>query len=351
MEAIVLTGRNQFEYRDNQTVPRPGPDEVRLRVLAAGICGTDVHITQGDESILSMIKPPVILGHEFCGEVEAVGAQVRNLKVGDYVSSEMHLVCKQCPACKDSKFHACQFTKVQGIHQDGAFASFVVVPAWNVVKLPRSIPIKVGAILDALGNAVHTTCKTNLRDRSVTIIGYGPIGAMSTEIANFCEASHIYIVDVNDQALARAQHWVEMRKIQDRVTLINAAKTNAIEEIRDLTKGGSDVGLEFSGAASGINTVFGATRAGGEVSLLGIPKDKDVLIKDYGSNIIWKGLTIHAIIGREIFKTWDTMIGLIGRGLDVSPIITGEYPLKEFASGIEKFRLGEEQKVVLYPAQ
>lgn len=349
MQGIVITGPGKFEYQTGLPVPVPGPGEVRLKVLAAGICGTDIHIARGDESLMSLISPPMILGHEFCGEVDAFGKDVNGFKVGEYVSAEMHEVCYKCRACRDKKYHACEGTKIHGLQLNGAFADFVVVSATNVVKLPASIPVKVAAVMDALGNAVHTVCKTDTRDRDVAIIGYGPIGAMAAEVAIFGNTAHLYIIDINKRALERAKLWVEARKLSSRVTVLDGSSGDCDRHILELSKGGCDAALDFSGAPSGINMALNITRAGGEVALLGIPKQSDITLRDYGKNVIMKGLTMHGVIGREMFGTWTRMIEMLGKGLDIGGLITGEYPLKDFATGLRRFAEGEEQKVVLYP--
>ncbi len=349
MQGIVITGPGTFEYRTDLPDPIPGPGEVRIRVSAAGICGTDVHIVRGDESLVKMLHPPVILGHEFCGKVDSWGSGVSGFTAGEYVTAEMHQVCSHCRACRDGKYHACEATKIQGLHANGAFADYVIVPATNVVKLPSSIPVKVGAILDALGNAVHTVSKTEVKGKIVAIIGYGAIGAMACEVARFLQASHIYIVEVNKRCLDRASAWIAREKLESLVTVVNGKLAHAREEIVRLSSGGCDVSLEFSGAPGGINTALHITRAGGSVSLLGIPNDTDVIVKDYGRNVIMKGLTIHGVIGREMYGTWKQMISMIEQGLDISPLITLEIPLREFANGLKRVADREEQKVILIP--
>jgi len=351
MQGIVVTGPAQFEYRTDLKVPEPGPGEVQIKVIAAGICGTDAHIVSGDETLTSMMTPPVTIGHEFCGEIESWGAGVSGFVQGQYVTAEMHFVCGKCAACSDGKSHACQNTRNGGIHCDGAFADYVVVPASNVIALPDSIPVKVGAIMDALGNAIHTVCKSEINGRYVSLVGYGPIGAMGAEVAMFCGAAHLCIVDINKRALSRANHWAETRGLTERVTVIDAGAFDPVAAIKNVTNGGAGVSLDFSGAEEGINTAIAGTRSGGEVSLLGIPKENDIVIKNYGQEVIWQGLTLHGIIGREMYGTWRRMIQLLGNGLDVSHIVTAEYPLKEFDQAMSRFRSGEEQKVVLYPGK
>ena len=227
MKGIQLTGPGQFRLRNDLTVPTPGPGEVRVRVAASGICGTDVHICSGDPSMTGIVSPPVVLGHEFCGHIDAIGPGVdpKTIALGQYVSAEMHEVCHECPACRGGAYHACMRTKIRGINLDGAFAEFVCVSATNVVPLPKSLPVQVGAILDPLGNAVHTTLKTPIEGRTVAIVGYGPIGAMCGEVAAFVGAKHIFLVDVADLALQRARQWVARRKLEGRVlrTWVNGA--------------------------------------------------------------------------------------------------------------------------------
>ncbi|MGE3175393.1 MAG: alcohol dehydrogenase catalytic domain-containing protein [Planctomycetota bacterium] len=351
MKGIQLTGPGQFRLRRDLPVPEPAPGEVRVRVVAAGICGTDVHICSGDPSMNGIVAPPVVLGHEFCGHVDKLGPGVDPMKVqeGRYVSAEMHEVCGECPACRDGAFHACMTTKIRGINLDGAFAEFVCVSASNVVPLPELLPVEVGAILDPLGNAVHTTMKVPVENRQVAIVGYGPIGAMCGEVASFVGASHIYVVDVADQALQRAREWAVRRGIQDRVTVVDARRPDPVEVVVAATKGGVDVALEISGHPTGINNAIQMTRAAGHVVHLGLPKGDAVPIERFSKNFIFKGLTLHAVIGREMFRTWERMLDLLQRGMDLSDLVSARMSLDDFGAGVERFGKGLESKVVLYP--
>lgn len=351
MKGVQLTAPGQYRLRTDLTVPEPGPNEVRLKVLACGICGTDVHICAGDPSMNGLIAPPVTLGHEFCGVVDKLGPGVdeKRLPLGSYVSAEMHEICGVCPACKSGAYHACATARIRGINLNGAFAEFVVVSAGNVVPLPKDLPVQVGAILDPLGNAVHTVMKTDVKDRTVAIIGYGPIGAFCGEVATFVGASHIFLVDVADQALARAREWVARRKLQDKVTVVDG-RNKPVETIVDMTKGGVDVSLEISGHPVGINNAIAMTRPAGHVVNLGLPKADTVGIEKFSKNFIFKGLTMHAVIGREMFRTWDQMLDLLKRGMDIRHFVTAEMPLEQFGTGVERFGKGLEQKVVMYPS-
>ena len=349
MKAIELHEPAGFRLRHDLSIPTPGPGEVRVRVLAAGICGTDVHICKGDPSIAEIVEPPIVLGHEFCGTIDALGKDVTNLSVGQYVSAEMHEVCHACPACRDGAFHACANTKIRGVNLDGAFADHVIISATNIVVLPDTLPHKVGAILDPLGNAVHTACKVPLQDKTAAIVGYGPIGAMCAEVALFVGARHIFILDVKEQPLERACEWIRRTRSEDRVTVLDARDGDVTDRVIHATEGGVDVSMEISGHPDGINNAIRMIRAAGHLVQLGLPRTASVSIDDFSNNIIFKGLTIHAIIGREIFATWDRMLELLAKGLDVEHLVTCELPLEEFEHGMTRFGEGLEGKVILYP--
>jgi threonine 3-dehydrogenase len=350
MRAVEVTAPGKFHLRTDAPVPEPGPGQVRIRVQAAGICGTDIHICKGDESIAAMLEPPFVLGHEFCGEVDLAGPGVSGFERGEYVSAEMHEVCGRCPACLDGKQHACQRTRIHGVQLDGCFADFVVVSAGNVVRLPRSIPLQVGAILDPLGNAVHTALKVDIQGKRVAVVGMGPIGAMTGEVAASAGAARIFAADVGRRALERTRAWVQRRGLADTVEVIDLAgdaRAASVRRIIDATEGGVDVALEISGHPNGINDAIRVTRAAGDVVLLGLPKAGTVPIEDFGKNVIFRGLTLHAVIGREMFRTWERMLALLAGGMDVAQFVTGEYPLERFPEALERFAAGEEQKAVL----
>ncbi len=350
MLGVQLTAPGQYRFRTDLPVPEPGPGEVRLRVAASGICGTDVHICSGDPSMNGIIAPPVVLGHEFCGHVEKLGPGVdeKKLPLGTYVSAEMHEICGKCPACRNGAYHACATAHIRGINLNGAFAEFVVVSAGNVVVLPQDLPVPVGAILDPLGNAVHTTLKVPVAGKTVAVVGWGPIGAMCGEIAQFVGASHLFVLDVADQALQRARDWVQRRGLGSTVTVVDA-RQKPVETVVDATGGGVDVALEISGHPVGINNAIQMARPAGHVVNLGLPKGDAVTIEKFSKNFIFKGLTMHAVIGREMFRTWEQMLDLLRRGLDVSHLVTAEMSLDQFGTGVERFGKGQEQKVVLYP--
>lgn len=355
MTAVVKTkaagGPSATEIRE-VPIPTPGQAEVLIKVLATAVCGSDKHIYQWDPSIAGMVQPPRIYGHEFCGEIVSFGPGGKrpHLSEGQYVSAEMHVTCGHCRPCLMGKRHVCENTRILGVHGDGCFAQYVVVPAFNVVPLDAAVPVRVGAFLDALGNAVHTTQVADLSGKSVAVLGYGPIGAMCAEIARISGASHIAITDVNAHAASHARKWAARRNLEN-VTVIDLAKTkDPVGSLRDATGGGADVVLELSGAEASVNLGLAAARRGGILSLLGLPREKSLTIRDYTNDFIFKGLTLHAIIGRRIFETWIKMLDLLRAGLDVEHLVTNEFVgLERFHEAMSLLEDRRAMKVVFYP--
>ena len=361
MKAVVksapLDGPEGTAVRDCPT-PVPAAGEVVIRVAAAAICGTDKHIYHWDPSIRDGVKPPRIYGHEFCGFVEAIGehaerAHEGKLSVGDYVSAEMHVICGECPQCRSGQGHICSRTKIYGLHEDGAFAEFVKVPASNVIKLGRYVPLRVGAFLDALGNAVHTTQIVDLAGKAVAITGFGPIGAMSAAIAEHSGAAVVIVTDVSDHALETARRWAASRNFHNLHTFnVRTAEPAHVKQAIDaLTDGvGVDVVCEMSGSSAAINFGLDIVRMGGTLSLLGLPAGHSVTIDDYTRNVIFKGVTMHGIIGRWMYSTWQRMLALLRSGLDVEWVVQATHDsLDEFHEGIAKFDRHEALKVVFFP--
>lgn len=357
VKSAPLDGPAGTEIRD-LPVPVAGPGEVVIRVAATAVCGTDKHIYHWDPSIHDSVTPPRIYGHEFCGFIEQIGpgatrAYEGTLAVGDYVSAEMHVICGECPQCRSGNGHICTRTRIYGLHEDGCFAEFVKVPAENVLKLPPFVPLRVGAFLDALGNAVHTTQVVDLAGKSVAITGFGPIGAMSAAIAEHSGASVVIVTDINDHALESARRWAAARNYTNLHTFnVRTTDPAAVKQaIGAITDGiGVDVVCEMSGSAAAINFALDIVRMGGVLSLLGLPAGHSVTIDDYTRNVIFKGITMHGIIGRRMYSTWQRMLGMLRSGLDVEWVVQATYDsLQDFHEGIGRFDRHEALKVVFFP--
>ena len=353
MNAIVVPEFGVWQHRNDVPVPEPKPGEVRIAVAACGICGTDVHIAKGDASLRKLLEPPFVQGHEFCGHVDKLGAGVSGFAIGELVSAEMHEVCGKCPACLDGKAHACAFTRYRGLNEAGSFADYLCVSASNVVRLPPDLPVRVAAFLDPLGNAVHTACKVPTEGKKVLVAGYGAIGAMVVEILAFLGAGEIHVMDVKGKALRRAEERATLGSWRERLFVHKAThdhRNTLCDHILGITHGGVDVALEMSGHPDAINDAIRCTRAGGDVVMLGLPTDNAVTLQDFGRNIIFRGLTLHAVVGREMYRSWDIMLDLLKRGLKTEFLITSELPLSQIGEGYKRIAAGTEQKVVLYPS-
>ncbi len=350
MRGIEVFDVGKWRFREDLKIPEPQEGQARIKVLAAGICGTDIHITHGDPSLTKLLRIPFVLGHEFCGFVDRLGPNTSGPEKGTYVSAEMHEWCGKCPACLSGSYHACQNTKIHGLNLDGCFAEYLVIPVRNLVVLPEDLPKKGAAILDPLGNAVHTALKVPPKGKNVAVIGYGPIGAMSVEVLLFEGAKNIWITDVNPKALDRARAWVKEKDCENKIHVLSTSgdsREKAIQTILTESGGGVDVVLEISGHPNGINDGLRIVRPAGDYVQLGLPSS-DVTIHDFGPNVVFKGITMHAIIGREVFATWKKMLELHQRGFDIAGMVTGEYPIEEFETALTRFTEGDEQKVVLW---
>src|SRR5580658_1992804 len=284
-------------------VPRPRPAEVLVRVRAASICGTDLHIYDWDPWSASRIRPPLTFGHEFCGHVERVGSAVTSVAPGDFVSAEMHLNCGVCRPCRMGQPHVCQRLKIIGIDLDGCFAEFVLIPETNIWKVDPSIPERYAAILDPLGNAVHTVLSGPIAGNTVVVTGAGPIGLMAIAVARACGASTIFATEVNTHRRALAA------RMGADMTL-DPAEPNVVAQVLEATDGaGADVLLEMSGHPVAIRQGFDMLRPGGRASLLGIPTQPVEM--DLVNNIIFKGATVLGIYGRKMYETWVQMTELL----------------------------------------
>ena len=327
---------------DEAPVPSIGPTDVLVRVKAASICGTDLHIYGWDRWSQGRIKPPVTLGHEFCGEVERVGEEVTAVKAGDLVSAEMHLSCGHCHQCRLGEAHICQNLRIIGIDRDGAFAEFVKIPASNIWKLDPAIPEHYGAILDPLGNAVHTVLAGEIAGKTALVTGCGPIGLMAIAVAKACGSSTVFATETNAQRRAMAQKM-------GADVVIDPASENAVKRIlAETSNTGVDVLLEMSGNPTAIQQGFGALRGGGRASLLGIPTESVPL--DLVNDVIFKGATVQGIYGRRMYETWVQMTALLKGGrLNLDPLFGERTSLDKFEGAFALLRGGLAGKILLYP--
>ncbi|MCL4523742.1 MAG: L-threonine 3-dehydrogenase [Acidobacteria bacterium] len=342
MKALRKMSRGRGLQMDKVAVPEIGPTDALIRVRAASICGTDLHIFGWDRWSQGRIKPPLTLGHEFCGHVEKVGDEARGIAPGDFVSAEMHVNCGYCHQCRVGQPHICQNLEIIGIDRDGAFAEFVRIPARNVWKVDASIPERYAAILDPLGNAVHTVLAGEIAGHTVAVTGCGPIGLMAIAVARACGCSTLIATEVNE-------HRASLAKPMGADEVINPAETDAVARVRELTGGtGVDVLLEMSGNPTAIQQGFQMLRSGGRASLLGIP-NKPVnlnLVED----VIFKGATVQGIYGRKMFETWVQMTSLLKSGrLNLEPLFRERYPLEGFQDAFALLRGGQAGKVLFYP--
>jgi threonine 3-dehydrogenase len=323
-------------------VPSIGAPDVLVRVSATSICGTDLHIDGWDRWSQGRIKPPVTLGHEFCGIVERVGEDVSAVRPGDFVSAEMHLNCGHCHQCRLGEAHICQNLKIIGIDMDGAFAEFVKIPATNIWKLDAAIPEHYAAILDPLGNAVHTVLAGAIAGQTVLVTGCGPIGLMSIAVAKACGSSTVFVTETNEHRRAMAE---EMGA--DHV--LNPACEDPVRKILDATGGtGVDVLLEMSGQPAAIQQGFKALRAGGRASLLGIPTENVPL--DLVQDVIFKGATLQGIYGRRMYGTWVQMTALLKAGrVNLEPLFGERMVLDNFEAAFAKLHRGMAGKILMYP--
>lgn len=323
-----------------QDVPEPevGPMDVLIKIKKTSICGTDVHIWKWDAWAQRTIPVPMHVGHEFCGVVEAVGSGVTDVVPGELVSGEGHIVCGRCRNCLAGRRHLCPETLGVGVNRPGAFAQYLSIPYRNVYKVDPSIPEEVISTFDPLGNAVHTALSWDLVAEDVLITGAGPIGCMAAAVCKFAGARHVVVTDVNPYRLQLAAKLGATRTV-------DVSKETLKDVKRELgMKEGFDVGLEMSGHPSGLNDILEHTSNGAKVSLLGIFPEKVAIDWD---KVIFKGLIIKGIYGREMFETWYKMSSMIRAGLDISPVITHRYHFSEFAKGFEMMMSGQSGKIVL----
>jgi len=338
MKALVKARAEVGLWMERAPVPVIGPDDVLIRVNKTGICGTDIHIWNWDEWAARTVPVPMITGHEFAGEIVELGRNVTDLGIGQRVSGEGHLIGKTSRQSRAGKFHLDPATRGIGVNEPGAFAEYLRLPAFNVVPLPDTIDDEIGAILDPLGNAVHTALSFDLVGEDVLITGAGPIGIMAAAVVRHVGARHVVITDVNPDRLALAAQVAD-------VVPVNVATEDLGGVMAKLRmKEGFDVGLEMSGNQHAMNQMVENLVMGGRIALLGIPPGKSPV--DW-SRIVFKAITIKGVYGREIFETWYKMIAMLENGLDVRRVITHRFKVDEFHAGFGAMLSGSSGKVVL----
>lgn len=338
MKALVKARPEPGLWMQAAPVPEIGPDDVLIKVRKTGICGTDIHIWNWDEWAERTVPLPLITGHEFAGEIVELGRDVRGLSVGQRCSGEGHLIGNKSWQVRAGKFHLDPETRGVGVNEPGAFAQYLALPAFNVVPLPDVIDDEIGAILDPLGNAVHTALSFDLVGEDVLITGAGPIGIMAAAVARHVGARHVVITDVNQARLDLAAQVAD-------VVPVNVAT----EDLKSVGAGlkmreGFDVGFEMSGNQAALDQMIENLVMGGRIAMLGIPPGKSPV--DW-SRIVFKAITLKDVYGREIFETWYKMIAMLEGGLDVRKVITHRIAVDDFAAGFAAMRSGQSGKVVL----
>ena len=318
--------------------PKIGINDVLIRVAKTGICGTDVHIYNWDSWAKKTIPVPMVVGHEFVGEIVEIGSNVADFRVGDIVSGEGHVVCGRCRNCMAGRRHLCHVTQGVGVNRPGAFAEFIVLPMTNVWHHADGIESEVMSIFDPLGNAVHTALSFDLLGEDVLITGAGPIGLMATAVARHAGARHVVVTDVNPYRLDLAKTMGATRAVD-----VRNQKLDDVQQELGMTEG-FDVGLEMSGNPAAFRDMLASMCHGGKISLLGIPTE-DVAI-DWNL-VVFNMLTIKGIYGREMYETWYKMTTMLQSGLDISPVITHRFDYTEFEQGFAIMLSGQSGKVVL----
>ena len=338
MKALSKLHNKKGIWKVEADIPKIGHNDLLIKIKKTAICGTDMHIYNWDEWAKKTIPTPMIVGHEFVGEVVEIGTEVKGFSIGDRVSGEGHITCGHCRNCRAGKRHLCRNTEGIGVNIQGAFAQFLCLPSFNAFKLDESITDSQAAIFDPFGNAVHTALSFDMVGEDVLITGAGPIGSMAAAVASHVGARHIVITDINDYRL-------ELAKQMGATRVVNVANESLDTVMKSLHMcEGFDVGLEMSGAPSAFNAMLKNMNNGGKIAMLGIPPS-DMTI-DW-NEVIFKGLTIKGIYGREMFETWYKMASLVQSGLNLNPIITHEFKIDDFQEAFDIMESGLAGKVIL----
>ncbi|MGS2719507.1 L-threonine 3-dehydrogenase [Paraglaciecola aestuariivivens] len=338
MKALAKLHSKKGIWLTDSEKPEVGHNDLLIKIHKTAICGTDMHIYQWDDWAKETIPVPMVVGHEYVGEVVEIGQEVAGFAIGDRVSGEGHITCGHCRNCRAGRRHLCRNTTGVGVNRPGAFAEYLVIPAFNAFKIPSNISSDLAAIFDPFGNAVHTALSFDLVGEDVLITGAGPIGIMAAAVARHVGARNVVITDINEYRLALASKMGATRAV-------NVANTDLADVMKELgMTEGFDVGLEMSGVPSAFRDMLDKMNNGGKIAMLGIPPN-DVAI-DWNT-VIFKGLTIKGIYGREMFETWYKMASLIQSGLDLTPIITHQFSIDDFQQGFDMMGSGQSGKVIL----
>ena len=338
MKALVKAKPERGIWMQEIEPPKVGHNDVLIEVTKTAICGTDIHIFQWDEWAQHTIPVPLTAGHEFCGRIVECGSEVRGFEIGDRVSAEGHITCGVCRNCRAGRRHLCMNTKGVGVNRPGAFAEYLSGPAFNVFKLPDSITDDMASILDPLGNATHTALSFDLVGEDILITGAGPIGIMATAIARYAGARHVVVTDVNDYRL-------DLARRMGATMALNVTRESVDEAMQELGMvEGFDVGMEMSGNGQAFEDMLRTMHHGGKIALLGILPEHTGIDWDA---VIFKGLTIKGIYGREMFETWYKMSSMLQSGLNIDPIITHHFPIDDYLPAFELMESGQTGKVIL----
>ena len=338
MKALVKAKAERGIWMQDIEQPEIGHNDVLIKVHRTAICGTDIHIFKWDDWAKATISVPLAVGHEFSGQIVEMGIEVRGFEVGDRVSAEGHITCGVCRNCRAGRRHLCMNTVGVGVNRPGAFAEYLSVPAFNVFKLPESISDDMASILDPLGNATHTALSFDLVGEDVLITGAGPIGVMAVAIAKYAGARHVVITDVNDYRLDLARKMGATRAVNVNKELLDTSMLElGMEE-------GFDVGMEMSGNPQAFRDMLRTMHHGAKVAILGIPPEETAI--DW-NQVIFKGLELKGIYGREMFETWYKMSSMLQSGLNIEPIITHHFPVDDFLPAFELMESGQTGKVIL----
>jgi threonine 3-dehydrogenase len=338
VRALVKAKAEPGIWMQDVPVPEIGPNDVLIKVRKASICGTDIHIWNWDAWSQNTIKVPMVIGHEFMGEIAKLGAEVTGFQVGDRVSGEGHITCGHCRNCRAGKRHLCRNTMGLGVNRPGCFAEYVALPAFNVFRVPKEIPDDIASFFDPLGNAVHTALSFDLVGEDVLITGAGPIGVMAAAISKHVGARHVVVTDLNPYRLELARKMGATRAVDVKTeTLFDVMQSLGMTE-------GFDVGMEMSGSGPAFRDMLAVMNHGGRVAILGIPPNE---VSIDWNQVIFKGLVLKGVYGREMFETWYKMVAMLQSGLDVAPVVTHRFPAAKYAEAFEAMRSGQSGKVLL----